>query len=104
MRLDKFVSDVMGVTRKDSKNLIKKGLVSVNGAIIKDAGANVSEKDELVIDSKKVEYKKFIYLMMNKPQGYISATDDKRKNHVVFVVRQGRYSFPNRRRTTHGRS
>ncbi len=86
MRLDKLVSDAIGVTRKDSKNLIKKGLVSVNGEIIKDVGANVTESDELVIEGKKAEYKKFIYLMMNKPQGYISATDDKRQKTVLDLL------------------
>lgn len=86
MRLDKLVSDAVGITRKDSKNLIKKGLVSVNGAIIKDAGANVSESDTLVVDGKIAEYKKFIYLMMNKPQGYISATDDKRQKTVLDLL------------------
>lgn len=86
MRLDKLVADSIGITRKDSKNLIKKGLVSSGGVIIKDAGANVNESDELIIDGKKVEYKKFIYLMMNKPQGYISATDDKRQKTVLDLL------------------
>ena len=86
MRLDKLVSDAIGITRKDSKNLIKKGLVSVNGAILKDVGANVCETDELIVDGKRAEYKKFIYLMMNKPQGYISATDDKRQKTVLDLL------------------
>lgn len=86
MRLDKLVADSIGVTRKDAKNLIKKGLVSVNAAIIKDAGANVSESDELIIEGKKVTYQKYIYLMMNKPQGYISATDDKRQKTVLDLL------------------
>ena len=86
MRLDKLVSDAIGVTRKDSKNLIKKGLVSVNGEIIKDAGANVSEDCSLLIEGKKAEYKRFIYLMMNKPQGYISSTDDKRQKTVLDLL------------------
>ncbi len=86
MRLDKLVSDCIGITRKDSKNLIKKGLVSVNGAIIKDAGFNAESSDSLVIDGKKAEYKKFIYLMMNKPQGYLSATDDKRQQTVLDLL------------------
>ena len=86
MRLDKFVSDAMGITRKDSKNLIKKGLVEVNGEIIKDAGFNANETDELVVEGKRAEYKKFIYLMMNKPQGYISATDDHRQKTVLDLL------------------
>lgn len=86
MRLDKFVSDAVGITRKDSKNLIKKGLVSINGAIIKDAGASVSEADSLFVEGKEVSYKKFIYLMMNKPSGYISATDDKKQKTVLDLL------------------
>lgn len=86
MRLDKLVSDAIGATRKDSKNLIKKGLVTVNGVIIKDAGANINETDHLVVDGKEVSYKKYIYLMMNKPQGYISATDDVRHKTVLDLL------------------
>lgn len=86
MRLDKFVSDAVGITRKDSKNLIKKGLVSVGGVIIKDASAHINEEDELIIEGKRVYYKKFIYLMMNKPQGYISATDDKKQKTVLELL------------------
>lgn len=86
MRLDKFVSDSVGITRKDSKNLIKKGLVLVNNIIIKDAGANVNETDELVVDGKAYSYQKFIYLMMNKPSGYISATDDKKQKTVLDLL------------------
>ena len=86
MRLDKFVSDSIGVTRKDSKNLIKKGVVEVGGIIIKDPSAHINETDELIIEGKRVYYKKFVYIMMNKPQGYISATDDKRQKTVLDLL------------------
>ncbi len=86
MRLDKLVSDSVGITRKDSKNLIKKGLVQVGGEIQKDPSLSVNEKDELIIEGKRVYYKKFIYLMMNKPQGYVSATDDKRQKTVLDLL------------------
>ena len=86
MRLDKLVSDAIGVTRKDSKNLIKKGLVQIGGEIIKDPSLSVNESDELIISGKRVYYKKFIYLMMNKPQGYISATDDPRQKTVLELL------------------
>ena len=86
MRLDKLVSDSIGVTRKESKNLIKKGLVQIGGVTVKDSGQNVNEDDELIIEGKKVSYQKYIYLMMNKPQGYISATDDKKQKTVLDLL------------------
>lgn len=86
MRLDKLVSDALGITRKKSKNLIKKGVVISGGAVKKDPSEAVNEKDELVIEGKRVYYKKFIYLMMNKPRGYISATDDLRQKTVLELL------------------
>lgn len=86
MRLDKLVADCIGITRKDSKNLIKKGLVTVNGTVIKDVGFSADETDALTVEGVSVEYKKFIYLMMNKPAGYLSATDDKRQETVLDLL------------------
>lgn len=86
MRLDKLVADSVGITRKDSKNLIKKGLVSVNGAVIKDAAFSASETDRLTVNGSEAVYKKFIYIMLNKPQGFLSATDDTRQKTVLDLL------------------
>lgn len=86
MRLDKFVSDCEGVTRKESKSIIKKGLVCIDGVPSKDPGKNISETSLVTINGKRAEYKKFIYIMMNKPQGVISSTDDKRQKTVLDLL------------------
>lgn len=86
MRLDKFLADCGLGSRKDIKKMISKGLVTVNGTVCKAAQAAVDEHDEVYCGGKKINYEKFIYLMMNKPQGYISATEDKHKKTVLDLL------------------
>ncbi len=86
MRLDKYLSDCNVDSRKNLKKLIRQGNVSVNGICEKDPGKNVSEDDCITIFGEKIEYEKYIYLMMNKPQGYISATDDPRQRTVLELL------------------
>lgn len=86
MRLDKFLSDCGFGTRKEVKALIKKGVVLINGVSEKDSGKNVSENDEVTVSGEKAVYREFIYIMMNKPQGYISATEDRNYPVVTDIL------------------
>ncbi len=86
MRLDKFLSDCGFGTRKEVKVFIKNGIVFVNGMPEKDSGRNVSEKDEVTVRGEKAVYREFIYIMMNKPQGYISATEDRHYPVVTDIL------------------
>ena len=86
MRLDKFLSDCGFGTRKEVKSLIKKGVVLINGVSEKDSGKNVSENDEVTVSGEKAVYREFIYIMMNKPQGYISATEDRNYPVVTDIL------------------
>ncbi|UKI36202.1 MAG: hypothetical protein L6V93_19985 [Clostridiales bacterium] len=80
MRLDKFLADCGQGSRKDIKKMIANGLVTLDGAVCKSAQTAVDENSDVALCGKKdCLRKKFIYLMMNKPQGYISATEDTRK-------------------------
>ena len=75
MRLDKMLAHSGYGTRKEVKEFIRKGFVLVNGEVIKDDDFKVDEeKDEIVIADQSVSYEKLIYIMLNKPDGYISAT------------------------------
>ena len=85
MRLDKFLSSVG--TRSEVKKLIKKGLVSVGGETVTDSGFQVSETDETVMYmGERVLYREFVYIIMNKPRGYVSATWDKHQPVVVDIL------------------
>ncbi|MBE7012064.1 MAG: rRNA pseudouridine synthase [Ruminococcaceae bacterium] len=87
MRLDKFLCDAGIGSRKDIKKLIKSGDVRVEGRSKVRPEDHIDPKsDEVFFGGKKILYKEFIYLMMNKPQGYISATFDKRLPTVLDIV------------------
>lgn len=82
MRLDKFISNCGYASRREVKKLIKSGAVTVNGEIAKSADADVEESALVTVGETELRYREFVYLMLNKPAGYVSATED-RKYHVV---------------------
>ena len=78
MRLDKMIGNSGLDTRKNIKRNAKKGAILVNGEVIKDSSYQVDpEVDEVYYMGQFVDYFENIYIMMNKPQGYLSATEDK---------------------------
>ncbi len=88
MRLDKFLSECGFGTRSEIKKLIRTDRVSVVGAKSKPtADMRIDENTaEVFVDGEPVTYKKYIYLMLNKPNGYLSATYDKDKAVVLDLV------------------
>lgn len=86
-RLDKILSNLGYGTRKEIKKIVKNGMVTVNGKIVKDSGLQVDpEEDEIVCAGEEVIYREFIYLIMNKPAGVISATFDNKDETVVDLL------------------
>src|SRR5690625_845437 len=74
-------------TRKQVRELIRKGNVRRNGTPIKQHGAKINvEKDTITVNGEIIEYREFIYLMLNKPQGVISATFDHYEQTVVDLL------------------
>ena len=87
MRLDKLLSNMGYGSRKETKILLKSKAVEVNGSIAKDVSLHVNpETDEILVLGEKVVYTEFIYLMMNKPPGVISATEDKYDQTVIDLL------------------
>lgn len=87
MRLDKFLSHQTNYSRKELKDFIKKGKCLVNGVIKKDSSVHIDEnKDKVILNGKEIIYSKYIYLMLNKPQGYVSATFDKHYKVVTDLI------------------
>ena len=75
-------------TRSEVKNLIRKGNVSVNGQIIKNADCKIEEtKDQVSLNGKPLAYQKYVYILLNKPAGIISATRDNREQTVLDWIR-----------------
>jgi 16S rRNA pseudouridine516 synthase len=74
-------------SRKEVKQLLKEGAIKVNDVMVKNAKVHVDpEKDTVTLNEEVIEYKEFVYLMMNKPQGVISATEDDRERTVVDIL------------------
>lgn len=87
MRIDKYLCEMGTGSRKEIKKFIKEKKVSVNGKCVLKADFCVDEnKDEVIFDGKRVWYKKYIYLMLNKPAGYLSATEDKKLPTVSELI------------------
>ncbi|WP_026693609.1 pseudouridine synthase [Peribacillus kribbensis] len=87
MRLDKLLANMGYGTRTEVKKILKGGNVKVNDAAAKDPKQQVDPaKDEVMIFGERVEYREFIYLMMNKPQGVLSATEDASQGTVIDLL------------------
>lgn len=86
-RLDKVLANMGHGTRKEVKALVKSGEVEVNGVKVKDSSIHVdTESDIIEVSGERLVYKKYIYIMMNKPQGVISATEDDYDETVVDLL------------------
>lgn len=87
MRLDKYLVACAVGSRTEVKNFLKAGRVMVNGKKEKSAKLQINEDtDEICFDGQKLEYEEFVYYMMNKPQGVISATEDPKHKTVLDLL------------------
>lgn len=86
-RLDKYISNQSGMSRKQAREAIWKGCVVVNGTAEKTIDRKIDpEKDEIMLDGKPVSYREYLYIMMNKPAGYVSATRDRDERTVLELL------------------
>lgn len=86
MRLDKYLAETAQCPRSEAKALLAKGRVTVNGAVCKKGDTQLKEADAVAVDGKALAYRQFVYLMLNKPEGVVSASTDKRDTTVVDLV------------------
>ncbi|MEO3944208.1 pseudouridine synthase [Gorillibacterium sp. CAU 1737] len=86
-RLDKILAHAGFGTRREIKEQVKRGQVTVNGKIVKDSGLQVKPAlDSILVDGERVEYREHVYLMLHKPPGYVSATEDTRDRTVLELL------------------
>ena len=86
-RLDKIIANLGYGSRKEIKIIARKGLIEVDGVACKDSGMNVDpEKSVIKINGEEIVYRKYIYLLMNKPGGVVSATTDSKDDTVIDLL------------------
>ena len=87
MRIDKLISDMGLASRKEAALIAKRGGVTVDGEAVRDLSRHVDpEKNTVVFMGREVFFRKYTYVMLNKPAGYVSATDDKINPYVTELL------------------
>ncbi len=86
MRLDKYLAETAQCTRSEAKTLLQKGKVTVNGTLCKKGDTQLREMDVVAVEGRPLAYQKFVYIMLNKPEGVVSASTDKRDTTVVDLL------------------
>lgn len=87
MRLDRFLSDMGVLSRSECKRAVRAGAVTVNGITAQKSDLAIDpERDTVFFKGEHIPYERFTYIMLNKPKGYISATDDKKKQTVLDLL------------------
>ncbi len=85
-RLDKIIANQFNISRKDARISIKQGKAQVNGQTVRDFSLIVDTASEITFNGQAMDYKKHIYILMNKPKGVLSASNDKSRKTVVDLV------------------
>ena len=88
MRLDKFISATTTLSRAEAKKIIKKGIL-INDILVKSPDYKIDEiNDQVIVNGNRLFYQKYVYIMMNKPQNVISATEDAIDKTVVDLLEE----------------
>ena len=89
MRLDKYIAFGLGKTRSEARGIIRDGLITINNEVVRKHNWIVDEdQDEIKYDNELLTYKRFIYVMLYKPAGYLSATKDENYPTVVDLIKE----------------
>ena len=87
MRIDKLLSNIGCGSRAEIKKYCRYGIITVNGEVVNNPGLQVDPDNDIVVfDGEEVSYREFVYIMLNKPDGYISATYDKHDPIVLDLI------------------
>ena len=89
MRLDKFFTQTGTLSRSEAAKAIKAGQVKINGITQKKADFKIDEEADVIsLNAQVIKYQKFVYLMLNKPEGVVSATEDKKQKTVLDLLQE----------------
>ena len=91
IRLDKYLADMQIGTRKEVKELIKKGRITVNNEKSVSSDTKIdTDRDIIMMDSEIITYSEFEYYMLNKPAGVVSASNDPKNKTVINLIKSKR--------------
>ncbi len=97
-RLDKTIASQGKYSRREAQELIKSGAVKVNSITVRDRGAKADDENDIItVNGEQLDFHRFVYLMLNKPKGVVSATYDSNEKTVIDLVPKeykGRKLFP----------
>lgn len=95
MRLDNFLTKALNVSRSEASKIIKNKQITINNKVAVKKDTYIDEqKDIIKYNNEIIEYKEFIYIMLNKPKGYLSATKDTKDKTVIDLIDIKREIFP----------
>ena len=87
MRIDRFLSDMGIASRRESAAAAKRGMIMVDGVAVRDAAKHIDPETQTVTYmGRRIEYSRYVYVMLNKPEGYVSATEDSRLPVVTELL------------------
>lgn len=86
MRLNRFIAQSGMCSRREADEYIKAGLVTVNGKVVTEMGVKVKSTDEVRFSDEKVKAEKNVYILLNKPKGFVTTTEDGHAEHTVMEL------------------
>jgi len=86
IRLNRFIANSGVCSRREADVLIKDGFITVNGKTVTDLGIKVSIRDDIRYKNKRLRAEKKVYILMNKPKGYVTTVEDPHADHTVLEI------------------
>lgn len=90
IRLDKYLADMGIGTRQEVKKYIRKGKITIDGAVVRSPEYKVDEDSAVCCDGSRISYEAYEYYMLNKPAGVVSATEDQSETTVIDLIKEKR--------------
>ena len=86
IRLNRYIAGSGLCSRREADEIIQNGFISVNGKLVKDLGTKVTPDDDVRYKGKKLSSEKKVYILMNKPAGYVTTVEDPHAEHTVIEL------------------
>ena len=89
IRLNKYIANAGICSRREADNLITAGIIRVNGKVVTELGTKISRKDKVLYGDELIRPEKNVYILLNKPKGYITTVEDPYHRNTVMILLKG---------------